>query len=119
MIQGARGLVTDCVVPGFGCGVWLLLAWRHRRLPGAPGYAPAPTVPECAPFPCLGAGGRIARLSFYRSGRRRRSRRPGQRGCHQFRAGVLPWPLATVGTPAGDRVAVAAAILVRGRADAS
>ncbi len=55
------GLVTDRVVPGFGCGAWLLLAWR---LPGAPGYAPAPTVPECAPFPVWGRGCRIARLFF-------------------------------------------------------
>lgn len=51
-------------MPGFGCGVWLLLAWRHRRLPGAPGYAPAPTVPECAPFLVWGRGCRIARLFF-------------------------------------------------------
>src|SRR5216683_5886066 len=106
MIQGARGLVTDCVVPGFGCGVWLLLAWRHRRLPGAPGYAPAPTVPECAPFLVWGRGCRIARLFFIVAAGEGGVAGLASGGCHRFRAGVLPWPLATVGTPAGDRVAV-------------
>src|ERR1035438_7375126 len=33
------------LVPGFGFGVWLLLACSRASQPGAPGFAPAPTAP--------------------------------------------------------------------------
>ena len=49
-IQGRPEAFTDCVVPVFGCGVWLMGFRRVAVLPGVPVAAPAPTVPGRAPF---------------------------------------------------------------------
>lgn len=43
--QGALGVVTDCAVARFRCGVCLLSGRRQPVLPGVPGWVSAPTAP--------------------------------------------------------------------------
>lgn len=54
MSQALRAWLLSAVVPVFDRGVRLLAAGRQARLPGMPGSAPAPTVPDSPPFVLTG-----------------------------------------------------------------